>query len=238
MPIRTSSLLSSSGLPLGFMHIPIPIVQHSATNIGTITINPRWNDSTAQTKLFDSSVDYAPGAAAGGNAYVDISLPMFPHHDSWMNKVHDSNYGRRTGTGTAISDVGRVSLWAQLGVGDSPHPGEDYAYTHVAMLMNQAGAYHSYITTGSPTPNYAEPRTLGGGGNSLGSFANFKVSGQYYGGGTYGGWYCLANYSPGLFGSSDTLRVINLGGNTDARSRLRIVDMVYIIHGKLGTSGV
>lgn len=238
MPIRTSSIVSSSGLPLGFMQIPIPIVQHSATNIGTITINPRWNDSTAHTKLFNSSGDYAPGAAAGGNAYVDISLPMFPHHDSWYNKVHDSNNGRRAGTGTAISDIGRVSLWAQLGVGDSPHPGDNYAYTHVAMLMNQAGAYHSYITTGAPTPNYSEPRTLGGGANSLESFANFKVSGQYYGGGTYGGWYCLANYSPGLFGSSDTLRIINLGGNTDARSRLRIIDMVYILHGKLGTSGV
>jgi len=230
-------ILSSSGLPMGLMQIPIPIVQHAAINVGTITINPRYNDSTAHTALFDSSDDYAPSAASGGNAYVDIALPMFPHHSSWYNKVHDSNYGRRTGAGTAIDDIGRVSLWAQLGVGDSPHPGEDYSYAHVAMLMNQAGAYHSYITTGAPTPNYNEPRTLGGGGNSLGSFANFKVSGQYYGGGAYGGWYCLANYSGGLFGSSDTLRVINWGGNSDARSRLRIVDMVYILHGKLGTSG-
>lgn len=237
MPIRTSSIVSQSGLPLGFMQIPIPIVQHSATNVGTITINPRYNDSTAHTSLFNSSDDYAPTAAGGGNAYVDISLPMFPHHGSWMNKVHDSNYGRRTGTGTAIDDIGRVSLWAQIGVGDSPHPGEDYSYAHIAMLHNQAGAYHSYITTGAPTPNYAEPRTLDG-NNSLNTFANLKVSGQYYAGGAYGGWYCLANYSPGLFGSSDTLRIINWGGNTDARSRIRIVDMVYILHGKLGTSGV
>ncbi len=230
------AILSSSGLPIELMQIPIPIVQHASINVGTITINPRYNDSTAHTALFDSADDYAPTAASGGNAYIDIALPMFPHHSTWYNKVHDSNYGRRTGAGTAIGDIGRVSIWAQLGVGDSPHPGEDYSYAHIAMLCNQAGAYHSYITTGAPTPNYNEPRTLGG-GTGLNSFANFKVSGQYYAGGAYGGWYCLANYSSGLFGSSDTLRVINWGGNTDARSRLRIIDMVYILHGKLGASG-
>jgi len=229
-------VLSSSGLPIELMQIPVPIVQHASINVGTITINPRYNDSTAHTALFDSADDYAPSAASGGNAYIDIALPMFPHHGSWYNKVHDSNNGRRTGNGTAISDIGRVSIWAQLGVGDSPHPGEDYAYAHIALLCNAAGAYHQYITTGAPSPNYNEPRTLGQ-GNSLGSFANFKVSGQYYGAGAYGGWYCLANYSSGLFGNSDTLRVINWGGSSDARSRLRIVDMVYILHGKLGTSG-
>jgi hypothetical protein len=230
------AILSSSGLPIGFMQIPIPIVQHASTTIGTITLNPRYNDSTADTKLFDSAGDYAPGAAAGGGAYVDLTLPMFPHHGTWYNNTHDSNYGRRNGNaGTAIGDIGRVSLWAQLGVGDSPHPGFDYSYTRVAMLRNAAGAYHSFITTGSPSPNYNEPRTLGG--TSLNTFANFKVSGQYYAGGAYGGWYCLANHVGGLFESSDTLRIINLGGNTDARSRLRIIDLVYIIHGKLGTTG-
>ena len=87
------------------MQIPIPIVQHGGTTVGTVTINPRYNDSTAHTALFDSSDDYAPTAAGGGNAYVDLGLPMFPHHSSWYNKVHDSNYGRRTGAGTAISDI-------------------------------------------------------------------------------------------------------------------------------------
>ena len=228
-------VLSSAGLPMGFMQIPIPIVQHSANNVGTITINPRYNDSTADTKLFTSSGDYTPTAASGGSAYVDIALPMFPHHSSWYNYTHDSNYGRRNNNGTAISDISRVSLWAQLGVGDSPHPGYDYSYTRVAMLCNAAGAYHSFIETGSPTPNYGEPRTLGGYG--LNSFANFKVSGQFYAGGAYGGWYCLANHVGGLFQNSDTLRIINLGGNTDARSRLRVINLVYIIHGKLGSTG-
>lgn len=228
-------ILSSSGLPIEYMQIQIPLVQHGSTTVGTITVNPRYNDSTAHTALFDSSDDYAPSAAGGGNAYVDITLPMFPHHSTWYNKTHDNNYGRRTNAGTAIGDIGRVSLWAQLGVGDSPHPGEDYSYAHIAMLANQAGAYHAYQTTNSPSPNYSEPRTLGGTG--LNSFANFKVSGQYYGGGAYGGWYCLANHAGGLFGSSDNLRIINWGGNTDARSRLRIIDLVYIIHGRLGATG-
>jgi hypothetical protein len=231
------AILSSSGLPIGFMQIPIPIVQHGAVNVGTITLNPRYNNSTADTKLFNSGGDYVPGAAAGGNAYVDLILPMFPHHGTWYNNTHDSNSGRRSGNaGTAIGDIGKVSLWAQLGVGDSPHPGFNYSYAHLAMLHNAAGAYHSFIRTGAPTPDYTEPRTLDG-GNSLGSFANFRVSGQYYAGGAYGGWYCLANHVNGLFGNSDTLRIINLGGNTDERSRLRIIDLVYILHGKLGTTG-
>ena len=231
------AILSSSSLPIEYMQIPIPIVQHGAANIGTITVNPRYNDSTADTKLFSSAGDYTPAAAAGGNAYVDITLPMFPHHGNWYNNTHDSNSGRRNGNSTtAISDIGKVSLWAQLGIGDSPHPGFDYSYTRVAMLMNQAGAYNSFQTTNSPSPNYAEPRTLDG-ANSLNTFANLHLSGQYYAGGAYGGWYCLANHVNGLFGSSDMIRIINLGGNTDARSRLRIIDLVYIIHGRLGTTG-
>lgn len=229
-------VLSSANLPIEYMQIPIPIVQHASITIGTITVNPRYNDSTADTKLFTSAGDYTPAAAAGGNAYVDITLPMFPHHSNWYNNTHDSNYGRRNGnSGTAIGDIGKVSLWAQLGVGDSPHPGYDYSYTRLAMLSNQAGAYHQFQTTNDPTPNYSEPRTLGGTG--LNSFANFKVSGQFYAGGMYGGWYCLANHVGGLFGSSDMIRIINLGGNTDARSRLRIIDLVYIIHGRLGATG-
>jgi hypothetical protein len=230
------AILSSSSLPIGFMQIPIPIVQHASATIGTITLNPRYNDSTADTKLFSSAGDYTPAAAGGGSAYVDISLPMFPHHSTWYNNLHDTNSGRRSNAGTAIGDLGKVSLWAQLGVGDSPHPGYNYSYAHVAMLTNGAGAYNAFQTTNSPSPNYAEPRTLDG-ANSLNTFANFRVSGQYYAGGAYGGWYCLANYTNGLFGNSDMIRIINLGGNTDARSRLRIIDLVYILHGKLGTTG-
>jgi hypothetical protein len=230
-------VLSSSGLPIGFMQIQIPIVQHASTTVGTVSLNPRYNNSTADTKLFDSAGDYAPSAAAGGNAYVDLALPMFPHHGTWYNNTHDSNSGRRNGNaGTAIGDISRVSLWAQLGVGDSPHPGFNYSYAHIAMLHNSAGAYHSYQTTNSPSPNYSEPRTLDG-SNSLNSFANFRVSGQFYAGGAYGGWYCLANHVGGLFANSDTIRIINLGGNTDERSRLRIIDLVYIIHGRLGSTG-
>jgi hypothetical protein len=231
------AILSSSGLPIQYMQIQIPIVEHAATTVGSITINPRYNNSTADTKIFNSAGDYAPSAAAGGAAYVDLSLPMFPHHGTWYNNTHDSNSGRRNGnSGTAIGDIGRVSLWAQLGVGDHPHPGYDYSYTRLAMLKNAAGANHQFIRTGSVTPDYTEPRTLDN-SNSLNSFANFKVSGQFYAGGAYGGWYCLANHVSGLFDSSDTIRIINLGGSSDDRSRLRIVDLVYIIHGKLGTTG-
>lgn len=227
----------SNSLPREFMGLQVNLVQHAATQVGTITIDPRYNDSTADSFSFSNSGDYAPAAASGnGNAYVDIELPMFTHSTNWYNNTHDSNVGRRSGTSeTAISDLNRVSIWAQLGVGDSPHPGYNYSYTHMAILKNHPGAYHQYVTTGSPTPNYNEPRTLRDGDLS---FANFRVSGQYYGGGAYGGWYCLANYISNICNTATNIRIINLGGNTDARSRLRIIDLVFIVHGQLGNTGI
>lgn len=229
-------VLSSSGLPIQSTNLQVNLVQHSSTVVGTITLNPRWNDSTADSFSFSSSGDYAPAAAGGGNAYYDIDLPMFTHTTNWYNYTHDSNVGRRlNSSATAISDINRASIWAQLGVGDNPHPGYDYSYTRLAILKNHPGAYHQYQTTGVPTPNYSEPRTLRDGDLS---FANFKVSGQYYASGAYGGWYCLANYISNICNTATTIRIINLGGNTDARSRLRIIDLVMILHGRLGENGM
>lgn len=226
----------SNSLPRGFMGLQVNLVQHAATQVGTITIDPRYNDSTADSFSFSNSGDYAPAAASGnGNAYYDLELPMFTHSVEWYNNTHDTNVGRRADSTTAISDLNRVSIWAQLGVGDSPHPGYNYSYTHLAILKNHPGAYHQYQTTGSPTPNYAEPRTLRDGDLD---FANFRVSGQYYGGGAYGGWYCLANYVSSICNTATNIRIINLGGNTDARSRLRIIDLVFLIHGQMGNTGL
>lgn len=224
----------SNSLPRGFMGLQVNLVQHAATQVGTVTINPRWNDSTADSFSFSNSGDYAPAAAAGGNAYYDLELPMFTHSVDWYTHTHDTNVGRRDGGSTAISDLNRVSIWAQLGIGDSPHPGYNYSYTHLAILKNHPGAYHQFQTTGVPTPNYAEPRTLRDGDLS---FANFRVSGQYYAGGAYGGWYCLANYISNICNTATAIRIINLGGNSDSRSRLRIIDLVFIIHGQLGNTG-
>lgn len=228
---------ANNSLPIGLMDLQVNLVQHSPTIVGTITIDPRYNDSTADSFSFTSSGDYAPAAASGnGNAYYDIDLPMFTHSTNWYNYTHDNNSGRRSSSSaTAISDLNRVSIWAQLGVGDSPHPGYDYSYTHMAILKNHPGAHHQYVTTGSPTPNYSEPRTLRDGDLN---FANFRVSGQYYGSGAYGGWYCLANYQSNICNTATTIRIINLGGNTDARSRLRIIDMVFLIHGRMGETGM
>lgn len=231
------AILASSGLPIEGMQLQINLVEHGTTQVGTVTIDPRWNDSTAESFTFSNSGDYAPTAASGNQAWYDFTLPMYGHRGSWYNHTHDTNYGRRDSSSTAISDIARASLWAQLGVGDSPHPGYQYSHTRLAILTNAAGAYHALQTTDSPTPNYAEPRTIGGGVNTIGSFANFRISGQYYAGGAYGGWYCLANYYGLSIDTSHFIRIINLGGNTDARSRLRVVNLVYILHGKLGATG-
>lgn len=228
-------ILSSSGLPIESSQLQVNLVQHAATTVGTVTINPRWNDSTADSFTFDSVDDYAPSAAAGGNAYYDFELPMYTHTTNWYNYTHDNNAGRRSATSaTAISDINRMSIYAQLGVGDSPHPGFDYSYTRIAILKNHPGANHQYITSG-PTPNYSEPRTLADGNSN---YVNFKVSGQYYAGGAYGGWYCLAHYQSNLINTATSIRIINLGGNTDARSRLRVIDLVCVLHGRLGSTGM
>jgi hypothetical protein len=225
----------SNSLPREFMGLQVNLVQHVATRVGTITLDPRYNDSTADNFSFSTSGDYAPSSASGGNpAYVDLDLSMFTHSVNWYNHTHDTNVGRRNGSDNAISDLNRVSIWAQLGVGDSPHPGYNYSYTHMAILKNHPGAHHQYVTSG-PTPNYSEPRTLRDGDLN---FANFRVSGQYYGDGAYGGWYCLANYVSNICITATNIRIINLGGNTDARSRLRIIDLVFLIHGQMGNTGI
>ena len=229
------AILTSTGLPLESMQLQVTMVNRTPP-VTPVTIYPRYNNSTANTKTFSASGDYAPAAAVGGGnlAYHDFNLTNYCHTTNWYNYVHDNDAGRRNGTETAISDINRASIYAQIQVGDYPHPGVGASKTRLAMLYNQAGAYHALITTGSATPNYAEPRVLGG---NTAAFENFQVSGQNYSQGSYGAWYCLANYIPNIVGSTHYIRIINLGGDVDARSKVIFNGLIIVLHGENGQSG-
>lgn len=223
---------SSANLPIDAFTIPIWMVQNHSI-VSPITLYPRWRDSTADTFAFSSAGDYTPAAAAGGNAYVDISFTSYPGISPWYSDVYDSLVGRRSGTGNSLNDVTRTSLWVNMDVGDAPHPSpSDYASTRLAILINQAGAYHSLITTNSPTPNYSEPRLL----CDSTAFQNFRVSGQNYSG-NYHSWRCLFHYQPWQSNGVQHIRLINLGGKPDSQSLIVIRAMVLLMHGRTGVSG-
>lgn len=223
---------SSANLPIDDFTIPIWMVQNHSI-VSPITLYPRWRDSTADSFTFSQAGDYNPTAAAGGNAYVDIYFTSYPGISPWYNDVYDNLVGRRSGGGNSLNDVTRTSLWVNMDVGDSPHPSPaDHASTRLAMLINQAGAYHSLMTTNSPTPNYSEPRLL----CDSTAFQNFRVSGQNYSG-NYHSWRCLYHYQPWQSNGAQYIRLINLGGKSDSQSLIVIRAMVLLMHGRTGVSG-
>lgn len=229
MPVR-----SSANLPIDSFSLNLWLVNNSTPST-PVTLYPRWRDSTANSFTFQNAGDYAPSAAAGGNAYADIPFSTYPGNGQWYNDVYDNQVGRRSGTASSLTDVYRTSLYANIDVGQSPHPGGDYSNTRLAILYNGIGAYHSWITTGSPTPNYNEPRVLC---DSKPGFENFRISGQNYASGGYNSWRCLFHYWSWAPVNCSHLRIINLGGNDDTRSMIVIRGLVLIMHGRTGVSGM
>jgi hypothetical protein len=227
-------LVSSAGLPIIGYSLPIWMVHNTPTLPGATTIYPRYNNSTANTFTFTSSEDYAPAAAIGGgnNAYADFAFQVNPGNASWYNQVWDNNVGRRIGTATALGDLTRVSLYANIDVGNAPHPGERYASTFLAILNNSPGAYHQFQTTGDPTPNYSQPRTF----LDNNAMARFEISGQNYAAGAYNSWRCLCHWQVWASANTTILRIINLGGLSDARSMIVIRGLCLIMHAKTGAS--
>jgi len=227
-------ILSSAGLPILGVTLPIFLQENTNPIAGAIAIKPRYNDSTADTFTFTVSGDYAPAAATGGNAYYDFPYSCYPNQSGWYSDVYDNLAGRRSGMGSSFGDLNRISLWINLSVGDSPHPSPtDYSSTRLAILQNSVGDYHSLQSTSNPTPNYSEPRCFL---NNVAAFQNFRVSGQEYSGGAYHAWRCLAHWQTFNFGSSTFIRIISLGGFADSRSTIRIRGLVLLVHGKTGVS--
>lgn len=227
-------ILSSAGLPIDATTLPIFLQERTNPIGGTITIYPRYNNATANTFTFTAAGDYAPSAAAGGNAYYDFIYSCYPGHVQWYSEVFDNLAGRRSGSGSSFNDLSRYSLWINLSVGDSPHPSpSDYSSTRLAILQDSPGSYHSFQTTNSPTPNYSEPRCFM---ENVAAFQNFRVAGQEYGSGAYHSWRCLAHYQTATFANTTTIRIINLGGLDDGRSVIRIRGLLLLAHGRTGVS--
>lgn len=216
---------------------------------GVVTVYPRYNTSTADTFTFSSSGDYAPTAAAGGDAFIDFTFDL--HNislgQSWFNQLYTStDFGRRpsgdAGGQHNFTDWVRLSLWGDIGIGDSPHPGYGVASTRIAILQNAHGAYFSLQTTGSPPVNYSDPRTLFDNRTTNSPdryFTSLRIGGQAYGtqGLNYNQWHCLAegvNYSSA---NATYIRLINLGGKADTYSKIHIKSLVLVATCRAGYSG-
>lgn len=227
-------ILSSAGLQIDSVTLPIFLQERTAPIAGAVTILPRYNNATANTFTFSTSGDYAPTAAGGGDAWYDFPFSCYPGQTGWYSDVYDNLAGRRSGQGNSFGDVGRCSLWINLSVGDNPHPSpSDYASTRLAILQDSPGAYHQFQTTNSPTPNYSEPRCFM---DNVAAFQNFRVSGQEYGAGAYHSWRCLAHYQGYNTANATRIRIINLGGLTDDRSKITVRGLVLLVHGRTGVS--
>jgi len=227
-------ILSSAGLPIDGVTLPIFLQERTNPIAGTITIKPRYNDSTANNFTFSAAGDYEPTAATGGDAWYDFPFSCYPGHSQWYSEVYDNLAGRRSGSGSSFADLQRNSLWINLSVGDDPHPSpSDYSSTRLAILEDNPGNYHQFQTTSNPTPNYSEPRCFMG---NVAAFQNFRVSGQEYSDGAYHSWRCLAHWQVYAPGSVTRIRIINLGGLADSRSTIRIRGLVLLQHGRTGVS--
>jgi hypothetical protein len=231
------SVLTSAGKPKYDFSIQIDLTStvatFSPTGSSTVYINPRYtNQSTADAFTWSSSGDYAPAAAAGGNAYYDFWCAHTPAQGNWYNYTYDTNAGRRGSSGspdngTPISDRGRASLWADISVANAPHPGVGVAQTNLAIIMGGYGAYN-FWDYGGPPSDPSSPRVL----FDDSGFRNFKISGQNYGNIQYNQWFCLGHYQNSGMNNVRTIRVINIGGQV-----IGIKSLILLLHGVGGMSG-
>ena len=98
-------------------------------------------------------------------------------------------------------------MYANISVGTNPHPNPK-PVSRIALLHNQIGAHHRWITTGRPTPNYREPRLFMG----LDRHHNLEIKGQSYGVTHYDDLMALAeNESHNISIGFSHVRIINLG---------------------------
>ena len=153
-----------------------------------ITLAPRFTD-VAQEAAFDfmTAEDYAPAGS-----FVDLAATL-PGKSNWYSEPAPRNAQNK------------CSVYLCAGVGGAPHP-TPKAQTRVAILFNQIGARHGWITTANPTPNFNEPRTL------FAHTRNMKLLGQSYDVSNYDDWFEIAHNAnnPTNHGLSH-IRIINLG---------------------------
>jgi len=222
--------------------IQIPLTDQSGNVVqrsNPIILAPRYTDSsTAHTKTFTGSGDYADPSYhnVSGSGWSYDFIFQWPGGGGWYNYTYDTNSGRRGGSSTpsnstALNDYGvRMSLYADLAIGNSPHPAVGTSYAHMAILHNQHGAYFSLQYTSPPPVDYTHARTWPDEG-----YHNMKLSGQKYGAShDYRQWFCLADCQVRGDNSTSFLRFINWGG--DSNSTVGIYGLTLLMHGITGAS--
>ena len=161
-----------------------------------ISIPPRFSTiEEAEAFSFSAAEDYAPQDAAGEVKYYSEIYSKVPGATNWYSEP------------AATQFTERKSVYANISVGSAPHPSPK-PVSRIAILMNSIGAHHQWITTGNPTPNYAQPRAFFNNSNNV----NREIKGQSYGVTRYDDLMAFhENESVGFPVGFSTVRVINLG---------------------------
>ena len=240
------AILGSTGRRLFPFSLQIDLAHQDGTVISrdnAIKMTPRSTTaSTSAGYVFDSSDDYADASnhnsATTGWSY-DLKIDCAPSANPWYNQTYGGGAGRRGSSSssshaTSLNDFGSyASLYMDLGVGESPHPGYGAAngISHIALLHNASGAYYQYQYTSPPPVNYTQARTLF---ESTVANQNIKISGQNYGSGTnnlYRQWFCFADRQTWSVANAQNIRFINWGPNN-----VYIHSAKLILHGMTGHS--
>ncbi|TQF69544.1 hypothetical protein [Pseudoalteromonas luteoviolacea] len=175
-----------------------------------LLLPPRFStQAEADQFTFSSANDYAPQSTIDNvdtAHYVDVFATM-PGEMNFFSEPTPSQF------------TGRVSVYASISVGEAPHPNPK-SRAQVALLMNNLGTPHPWITTNSATPNFAEPRAL----LSDPANTNKTLLGQSWLVNAFNDVAALAENVPNTFGIGfSALRIINLGPNPIAIKGLWIV---------------
>ena len=155
-----------------------------------ITLEPRFKTlSEAQSFSFQRKDDYEPS-----RCYADLQNRL-PAQPVWYSEPKPTQFTRR------------ASAYANIAIGSKPHPNPK-PVNHIALLHDKIGAHHRLLITGSPTPNYSEPRLFMG--HSINT--NLEIKGQSYGITHYDDLIALAeNVSHNISIGFSFVRIINLG---------------------------
>lgn len=238
------SVLTGTGKRLRDFTLQIPILDQSNNPVGRhnpITLVPRYTDSsTAHTKTFTAAGDYADSSShnvSGSGWSYDFKVD-WPGPGAWYNYTYQTTHGQRGSSGspnngTSLGDYGAyMSVYADLAIGSSPHPGIGTSYAHMSILYNQHGAYFPLQYTSPPPVDYTQARTWP---EQSSAGQNFKVAGQKYSTThDYRQWFCLGDVQTWYGNSTSYLRFINWGGNSN--STVGIYGLTILIHGVAGAS--
>lgn len=234
-------LRRADGSPLHWVGTSSLDINSTSNRGGLVQIEPRYTDgSTAHSKTFTSSSDYADGTnhnTNGSGWSHDFKVwDMPPSPGPWYNYTYDTGGGRRGASNapdrtTALNAGGyQVSLYMDIHIGEGPHPTVGNQYAHVALLVDAYGAHHHYQYSGASV-DYTQARTIFG--HTAGN-QNIKLAGQNYGTELYSQIFCLGDFQNWQAANVRNIRFINWGGGAASTSRVTIAGAQLVIHGRTG----